>query len=159
MLVDLLRLAVLLQEPAQHAHPPDPEHLDRHARLLGALPFAVASVASLRRAEGAAASRFAEARFPSTRRPAARPPPRPRGIGERIGLALRFASAHAFVLARECTFCGFWITKPSFTSLRMFWPAAQQSTRRRTLGRCSTDGSVSRRRRGEGAERRTGVRH
>ena len=37
----------------------------------------------------------------------------------------RLASAYAFVLARECTFCGFLMTKPSFTSFRMFWPGVK----------------------------------
>merc|ERR1719263_1353869 len=47
VLVDLLRLAVLLQQPAQHTHPTDPQHLDRHTRLLRTLPLAVARVPPL----------------------------------------------------------------------------------------------------------------
>lgn len=47
VLVDLLRLAVLLQHAAQHTHPPQPQLLHGHAGLLATLPLAMTSVAAL----------------------------------------------------------------------------------------------------------------
>mmetsp|Transcript_68384 Transcript_68384/g.135493 ORF Transcript_68384/g.135493 Transcript_68384/m.135493 type:complete len:241 (-) Transcript_68384:167-889(-) len=47
VLVDLLLLAVLLQQPAQHTHAANPQNLNRHPRLLGSLPLAVARVPTL----------------------------------------------------------------------------------------------------------------
>ena len=47
VLVNLLRLAVLLEHATQHAHPPQPQLLDGHASLLATLPLAVTCVAAL----------------------------------------------------------------------------------------------------------------
>merc|ERR1719253_774589 len=47
VVVDLLRLAVLAQEPPEDALAPHPQHLERHARVGGTLPLAEARVAAL----------------------------------------------------------------------------------------------------------------
>ena len=47
MLVDLARLPVLPQQPAQHPLPPHPQHLRRHTCVGGTLPLTEATVATV----------------------------------------------------------------------------------------------------------------
>lgn len=47
MSINLLVLAILLQEPPEDSHAPNPQHFDRHSGVCRSLPFAGTGVSAL----------------------------------------------------------------------------------------------------------------